>query len=74
MDKSWKPKKITRVFNLPHVVDNRRREEIKRAAEIEKGKMRDITQKYIREIEEHRQEQMKKEAERKREGSVSEES
>lgn len=56
MDKSWKPKKITRVFNLPHVVDNRRREEIKRAAEIEKGKMRDITQKYIREIEEHRQE------------------
>lgn len=67
MDKTWKPKKITRVFKVVRVVGGRRSEEIVRAEEIEKDKTKDITQKYIREVEERRQEQEKREAERRKE-------
>ncbi|MCX7973876.1 MAG: hypothetical protein N3B16_05180 [Candidatus Aminicenantes bacterium] len=67
MDKNWKPKKVTRVLKVVRVRGGQRTEEIKRAEEMEKGKTKDITQKYIREIEERRQEQKKREEGRKRE-------
>ncbi|MDH7513828.1 MAG: hypothetical protein QHH14_12850 [Clostridiales bacterium] len=67
IDKTWKPKKVTRVLKTVRVTDKERSEEIVRAEVTEKGATRDITRKYIREIEERRREEKKRDAERKRE-------
>lgn len=67
MDKTWEPKKVTRVLKTVWVADKKRTEHIIRAEETEKGVTKDITTKYVREMEERQQQAKKREEERKRE-------
>ena len=56
MDKTWKPKKVTRVLKTVRVTDKERSEEILRAEETEKGVVKDVTAKFVKEAEEERRE------------------
>jgi len=73
VDKSWKPKKVTRVLKTVRVTDKERSEEILRAEETEKGVTKDVTKKYIRESEERRLEAKKRQEEQKRAGRAADE-
>ena len=48
MDKNWKPQKVTTVKKIIKVFNKERTEEIIQALETEKGKTKDITEKYIK--------------------------
>ena len=51
MDKNWKPKKETVVQKTLLMKDKIQQEKIQSAVEIEKGKSKDVTQKYISELD-----------------------
>jgi len=65
MDKNWKPQKVTTVKKIIKVFNKERTEEIIQALETEKGKTKDITEKYIKEAKKQKEKEKKKERERK---------
>lgn len=68
MDKYWRPQKVTFVKKIVKVVNNKETEEILEALETEKGKTKDITEKYTKEARKEREKDKKKERERKLKG------
>jgi hypothetical protein len=64
MDKSWTPKKVTRVLKTIRVTEKDRSEEILRAEETVKGVVKDVTAKFVKEAEKerHREKNADKEA------------
>jgi len=68
MDKNWKPQKVTTVKKIIKVFNKERTEEIIQALETEKGKIKDITEKYIKEAKKQKEKEKKKERERKIKG------
>ncbi|MHB8094339.1 MAG: hypothetical protein ACYDH0_05290 [Candidatus Aminicenantales bacterium] len=67
MDKSWEPEKITRIKKSVHVEGQDRRESVLEAVEIEKGVIRDITERMARTYEER----ARKEREERASGKIS---
>lgn len=68
MDKNWKPQKVTTVKKIVKVFNKERTEEIIQALETEKGKTKDITEKYIKEAKKQKEKERKKKRERKIKG------
>jgi hypothetical protein len=73
VDKNWKPKKILRIHKTVSFNEEKRQETILLVEESEKGETRDITQKYLRELEENRrraekQEDQRRQQEQRRQG------
>ncbi|MFQ6084037.1 MAG: hypothetical protein ACE5WD_11880 [Candidatus Aminicenantia bacterium] len=65
MDKNWQPKKVTIVKKILEIANNEETEEVLQALETEKGKTKDVTEKYIKEAKKQREKAKKKERERK---------
>lgn len=65
MDKNWQPQKVVTVKKIVKVFNKDRTEEILQALETEKGRTKDITEKYIKGAKKQRE---KKEQERKLKG------
>jgi hypothetical protein len=63
MEKTWKPKKVTRVFKTVRIADKERSEEILRAEETENGVVKDVTAKLVKEAEEGRRKAKKSDKE-----------
>ena len=68
VDKNWKPQKVTTVKKIIKVFNKERTEEIIQALETEKGKTKDITEKYIKKAKKQKEKEKKKERERKIKG------
>lgn len=68
MNKNWQPEKVTVVKKIVRVINQERTEEIREVLQTEKGKTKDITEKYIMEIKKQREKDKEKERERKLKG------
>jgi len=73
VDKNWRPEKVTNVHRIMTVRKDDYDEQILKAEEVEKGRTKDITEKYAKDSRERLDKRRRKEAERKAKGKADEE-
>ncbi|MCJ7589266.1 MAG: hypothetical protein MUQ00_15410 [Candidatus Aminicenantes bacterium] len=73
VDKNWKPEKVTNVQRIMTVRKEDYDEQILKADEVEKGRTKDITEKYAKDSRERLDKRRRKEAERKTKGKAADE-
>jgi hypothetical protein len=68
VDKNWKPEKVTTINRIITIRKDDYDEQILKAEEVEKGRTKDITEKYVKDSRERLEKRRRREAERKAKG------